>query len=329
MVNLAILSFEHVHAPHYAATLKRIPEAKLIAVSDEDPSRLEEHAELISGTARYSDYRELLAKEPVDGVIICSRNAAHKEMTIESARAGKHVLCEKPIATRLEDAREMIAVCKEQGVILQICFPARYAPSLHKAKKMIADGEIGQVVAAKTSNHGTMPGGWFVDKELAGGGAIIDHTVHIVDAMRWLFDAEFTEVYAEMATRLYDIPTEDVGLLSLEMSNGLFATLDTSWSRPAHSSPLWGDAIIELIGARGNLKLDLFPWTLNFYSEAAGKHVVISNDKDLNRRLLQDFVDSIQSGRQPLVLGEDGLRALEVVLGAYSSISTKQPVQLK
>jgi predicted dehydrogenase len=173
-----------------------------------------------------------------------------------------------------------------------------------------------------------MLGDWFVDPRLAGGGAVMDHTVHVVDALRWLLEAEFTRVFARAATRLYDLPVEDCGLLSMEMSNGAFVTLDTSWSRPNRSFPLWGDVSMSIIGSEGVLELELFPWTLSFYSEETGKHVAIPHDGDLNRAMLQNFVKAIRGEAVISANGEDGLRALEVVEAAYHSIGSNALIQL-
>jgi len=328
MTDVGIISFEHVHAPHYLECLARMETVRIRAVAETDSEKLRAHDSKLAGVAIYSDHREMLEREALDGVIICAANARHKEIVIDCARSKKAILCEKPIATRTADAREMLAICQAHEALLGICFPARLSDALHRAKLLIRQKSLGQIMAAKTTNHGTMPGGWFGDPHLAGGGAIMDHTVHVVDALRWLFDAEFTQVYAHGATRLYDLPVEDCGLLSLEMSNGVFVTLDTSWSRPNRSSPIWGDVSFSIIGTEGVLDLDLFPRTLNLYSETAGKHIAFSHDSDLNRFMLENFVRAIRNESPISANGLDGLRALEVVEAAYQSIATHSVIAL-
>ena len=328
MTDLAIISFEHVHASHYLDCLTRIDDVRLKAVAEAETERLVPFSSRLAGVAIYSDYREMLKTETLDGVIVCAANARHKDIVIDCARSGKAILCEKPIASRTADAHEMLAICQAHDVLLGICFPIRFSEALHRAKRLIKQKALGKVVAAKTTNHGTMPGGWFVDPHLAGGGAVMDHTVHIVDALRWLFDAEFTRVFAHAATRLYDVSVEDCGMLSLEMSNNVFVTLDTSWSRPNRSFPIWGDVSMTIVGTEGVLDLHLFPWTLNLYSENAGKHVAIAHDGDLNGVMLENFVGAIQDKTPLSANGVDGLRALEVVEAAYRSIATNSVVAL-
>jgi predicted dehydrogenase len=222
----------------------------------------------------------------------------------------------------------MLAICEAQGVTLGICFPVRHSSVLQQARQIIQQGGLGSLVAVKSTNHGTMPGGWFIDPALSGGGAVIDHTVHVADGLRWLLDAEFTSVFAHAATRLYDIPVEDVGLLTLQMNNEAFVTLDTSWSRPNQSFPLWGDVSVTVVGTKGVLELELFPWTLNYYSEKDKKHLAIARDGDLNLKLLKNFVECLQGHETIAASGVDGLRALEVVQAAYQSIAAGEVVAL-
>lgn len=325
---LAIVSLEHVHAGHYLSCFGSLRGVELVAVAESDQQRVSAHARLLEGVAVVADYRQLLDRRRVDGALICSANSRHKQMVLDFARAKIPILCEKPIATQCVDAREMLAVCEANDVPLGICFPVRCSEPLRHAKRLVEHGELGQLVAVKATNHGTMPGDWFVDPQLSGGGAIMDHTVHVVDALRWLFRAEFTQVFAHAAHRLHSIPVEDAGLLTLEMSNEVFVTLDTSWSRPNRSFPIWGDVTIEVIGTRGVVSLDLFPWTLNHYSESAGKHLVDARDGDLSLRMLQNFVAAIEGRTALLATGLDGLRALEVVEAAYKSIATQRVVSL-
>ena len=297
-------------------------------MAESDQRRVSAHASLLEGLTVVSDYGQLLRPGAVDGVLVCSANGRHKQMVLDFARAKIPILCEKPIATKSADAREMLAICEANDVPLGICFPVRFSEPLRQAKRLVEQGGLGQVVAVKATNHGTMPGDWFADPQLSGGGAVMDHTVHVVDALRWLFDAEFTQVFAHAANRLHPIPVEDVGLLTLEMSNEVFVTLDTSWSRPNRSFPIWGDVTIEIIGTRGVLSLDLFPWTLNYYSESAGKHLADARDGDLSLRMLENFVGMIEGRATLSATGLDGLRALEVVEAAYRSIATQRVVPL-
>jgi predicted dehydrogenase len=328
MIKLLMLSLEHPHAHHYLECLRQMPEVQVVAVAEPDSGRLYGVSEFLEAMPVYADCQKMLREVPADAAIVCSANAKHKDMVIHCARAGIPTLCEKPMATRAADAREMLAVCQAHEVPLGMCFPARFSEALVQAKHLIGQGEMGKVLAVKATNHGTMPGDWFVDPQLSGGGAIMDHTVHVVDALRWLFEAEFTQVFGHASSRLYSFAVEDAGLLTLEMSNEVIVTLDTSWSRPNRSFPIWGDVSLAIIGTQGVLNLDLFPWTLNYYSEEAGKHLVTSRDGDLNRLLLANFIEALRTETTLVPDGTDGLRALEVVEAAYQSVSSGNVVAL-
>ena len=325
---LAIIGFEHVHAPHYLRCLNSLADVSVVAIVEPHPKLAAQHSELIGRIPIKKNYRELLQADLIDGAIICSANSRHRQMVIDIARAGLPILCEKPLATKTQDAREMLAICQAHDTALGICFPCRFSELLHQAKHLIKQGAFGEIVAVKATNRGTMPGGWFTDPALSGGGAIMDHTVHVVDALRWIFECEFVRAYAIASTRLHDISVEDSAVLSLEMSNGVFVTVDASWSRPEHSFPIWGDVKMSIIGTRGILELDLFPWTLNFFSEQAGKHLAVSHDGNLNQRMLENFIRCMRDQQPVSPDGLDGLRALEIVEAAYRSIATGQVVLL-
>src|SRR5690606_1508896 len=117
---------------------------------------------------------------------------------------------------------EMIEVCKENGVLLGTAFPVRFNTPFVKAKKIVEEGRLGKILAMKGTNRGKNPGGWFVDKEQSGGGAVFDHTVHVVDVIRWLTNAEVCEVYAEIGFQKFsDIPIDDSGIITMEFTNGM------------------------------------------------------------------------------------------------------------
>jgi len=251
MIKLLMLSLEHPHAHHYLECLRQMPEVQVVAVAEPDSGRLHGVSEFLEAMPVYADCQKMLREVPADAAIVCSANAKHKDMVIHCARAGIPTLCEKPMATKAADAREMLAVCQAHEVPLGMCFPARFSEALVQAKHRIGQGEMGKVLAVKATNHGTMPGDWFIDPELSGGGAIMDHTVHVVDALRWLFEAEFTQVFGHASSRLYNLAVEDAGLLTLEMSNEVIVTLDASWSRPKRSFPSPEGGSRTRRGARG------------------------------------------------------------------------------
>lgn len=316
-----------MHAYSYAEALLQTDGVELVAIADEDPQRGQEAAAKF-GVEFVGDYPQMLATD-VDAIVVCNENAKHAEVVIAAAKAKKHILCEKPIATTLADARAMIEACREHDVLLQIAFPVRFHPSVQRVKNLLSAGKVGRILAMRGTNRGQNPGGWFVDPALSGGGAVLDHTVHILDIMRWFTGREVTEVYAEIDTRFYEgLPVDDCGLLTLEFENGIIASHDPSWSRN-RTFPTWGDATLEIIGTDGTLSLDVFQQRMTLHSDIAGHATYENWGDDMDTLLVADFVQSVRTGKKVAsVTGEDGLRALEVALGAYESAKTGQPVRI-
>jgi len=326
-VKIGILSFAHMHAYSYAACLKQIPSVKLVGLADDDPERGQETARRF-GTRFFASAGALLG-EKLDGVIICAENVKHRPLTELAAPRTPHILCEKPIATTMADAQVMIDVCAAHGTRLQIAFPVRFSPPVQRLKTILDEGTLGRIYSVKTTNHGRMPGGWFVDKALAGGGAVMDHTVHVIDLLRWFWNTEVTEVYAEVGYSLLHpgLGIDDVGMLSFRLATGAYGTLDASWSRP-DCHPTWGDVKLEVLGERGIARVDAFSQNLAVYSDRTGKAQWVHWGSNTDLGLIRDFVDMIATGREPFITGYDGLKALEVALAAYLSAERGEPVAL-
>lgn len=328
-LKIGIISFAHMHAYSYAECLKNIEKATLVGVADENISRGQKAAKIFK-TKYFKNYRDFLKEKNLDAVIICSENSRHKEMVVESAKVSKHILCEKPISTNMKDALEMIEVCKKENVKFQISFPCRFATAVIRAKEILDSGKIGNVLAIKGTNRGRMPGSWFIEKKFSGGGAVIDHTVHVVDLMRWFLKKEVKEVYAEIDTKFNKINIDDCGMLTIEFENGVFATLDPSWSRPK-SYPAGGDVTMDIIGENGVIFItDIFAQKIDVYMDKkeALQHTLVGWGSNIDMEMLKDFVDTILYDREPKITGYDGLKAMEVALGAYKSAKLKKPVNL-
>ena len=327
MIRIGILDTAHGHAHSYAAGLRAIAGVELIGVADDDAQRGQAFAER-HGIPAFESAEALLA-EGLDGVVICSANLHHRPLTELAARHTRHILCEKPIATTMADAQAMIDACANTGAKLQIAFPVRFAPPVMRLRALLQSGALGQIYSLKATNHGQMPGGWFVDRALSGGGAVIDHTVHVIDLLRWFFDAEVSEVYAEVGTGLLHdgLGIDDAGLLSFTLSNGAYGTLDTSWSRPA-AFPTWGDVTIEVVAERGWARLDAFKQQFAVYSNHATKAEWVGWGGNMDLGLMRDFVGMIAEGRDPSITGLDGLRALQVALAAYQSAADGIPIAI-
>jgi predicted dehydrogenase len=330
-MKIGILSFAHHHAEAYIANLRAIPGVVVCGVADQDPQRGQHFAQAY-GAPFFNAYEKLLESKP-DGVIICSENANHRPLVEMAAAMGVNVLCEKPLASTLADARAIVDACTQAGVLLMTAFPMRFSAPLLEIKARLDSGELGQVYCFNAANQGELPTkhrGWFIDPELAGGGAIMDHTVHLVDIMRWYLGSEASEVYAQ-ANRIFhagDVEVETGGLEMITFENGVFAAIDASWSRPPYW-PTWGGLTFEMVTERGAVLVDGFKQNLTVYSHTNQRPVWQYWGSDMNQAMIAEFVEAIRASRQPCVTGLDGLRAIEVTLAAYESVRSGQPVKVQ
>jgi predicted dehydrogenase len=250
-----------------------------------------------------------------------------------AAGRGVHILCEKPIATTLEDARAVVDACDRAGVLLMTAFPMRFSAPLLEIKARVDNGDFGDIYCFNATNQGELPTKhrvWFVDPELAGGGAIMDHTVHLVDILRWFLGSEVETVYAR-SNRIFHTDEVEVETGALEMltfKNKVFATIDASWSRPPYW-PTWGGLTFEMVAQRGAVRVDAFRQNLNVYRHDWQRSNWAYWGSDMNQDMLNDFAAAIRENRLPRVTGMDGLRAVEATLAAYESVRTGQTVQIR
>jgi len=324
-MRVGLWSLTHMHAYGYLAALQARGDVDLVGLADEEVERGARVA-AERGLAFYPDAEDLLRR--VDAMIITSANADHRAMAERAAQAGVSVLLEKPIATTYEDGRAIVAAFERAGRTLAIAFPCPFSPAFEALLEVAHSGRLGRLLAMRTTNRGSMPGGFFIQLERSGGGAVIDHTVHVADLLRRLTRAEPTRVYAEIGHGLFHQPWDDSGLLSIDMSDGSMATLDCGWSRP-RSYPTWGDVTLHIVGEDGTADADLFGQHLHLYPTEEARPRWLGWGSNLDALMIDDFLAAVAQGRRPRATGEDGLRALEVALAAYASAQQGRSVAVE
>lgn len=323
-VKVGIMSFAHLHADSYAHCLKTNPIAEFVGIADHDRQRAQAKAEQY-GVKAFDSYEALLASD-VQAVVICSENAKHAPLAQMAAAAGKHILCEKPLMTRLEDGKAMLASAEGAGVHLFTAFPCRFSPAFQRMKQFVDEGTIGELLALKGTNRGSNPGGWFNDPELAGGGAMMDHTVHVADLLRMLTQQEIISVYAETNNRMFHGNYDDTATLTLTLQNELFATLDASWSRPK-TFPTWGDVTLTAVGTKGMIEMDMFAQYLVHYDDRAGRIRQLFWGDNIDALMIDEFLRVVAGEpRCVLATGNDGYRAAAIALAGYESVRKGEPV---
>ncbi len=331
-MRIGIMSFAHLHAEGYIGNLSAAPDVEMIGFSDTDAERGQYYAQVFNARW-FLTHEDLLAEAP-DGVIVCSENANHRELVELAAGAGVHILCEKPIEVSLVDAEAIRSACDAHRVNFMTAFPARFMPPVLAVKAALERGDLGRIYGVNGINHSEIPRAhraWFAQKALAGGGAVMDHTVHLVDMMRWFFACEVAEVYAEIDNLFYpgEVDVDSAGLVLLTMQNGVIASVDCSWSRPTWY-PRWGDLKFDIVGDNGFSVVDALSQHHTVYSRGAARNPEwIGWGADSNQAMINEFVASIREQRPPSVTWKDGYEALRVALACYESAAAGQPVTLE
>lgn len=274
----------------------------------------------------YSSLEELLSRD-FDAVLICSENIYHKELVLKACSAKKHILVEKPMALSTNDCQEMISVAKKENVQLMVAHPVRFSKPVMDLKRIVDKKLLGSVISINSANHGKNPGGWFVNPVLSGGGALIDHTVHILDVVNYLFRLIPTDVSAFSKKSDQSLLVEDSGLVGINFSNGVILSLDTSWNRPK-SYPVWGDAILEINFEKGYVIIDGFGRKMKFFDNHSTNISEIFYEPDMDSTMVNGFIDAIENNSTVPVTGEDGLYTVRITESALKSAEYKKTILL-
>lgn len=331
-VRLGLIGFGRIAQMIHLKAMLRLNGAQVTAIAEPDPQRRTEAARLVPAAQTFESYHDLLKSDAVDAVVICLPTHLHSEAAIASFAAGKHVYVEKPLATSLDDARRVIESWKASGRVGTVGLNFRYHPLYRELKKRIEAGEIGNVVAVRTSFCAaprTLPE-WKQHRQ-TGGGVLLDLATHHVDLIRFIFGQEIREVSASARSLRSEA---DTASLHMRLADGTL--VDTLVSMSASE-----DDRIEVIGDSGRLIADRFgaKSVQHFpvrrdHSHAGRVRAGIRAITDTPRRLLaglfppaepsfalslQGFVDAVQTRRTPAVTLEDGYRSLAVVNAAETS----------
>jgi predicted dehydrogenase len=330
-MKVGIVSFAHLHAEAYIGNLRNNPSVDFVGFYDSDSDRRRRYAEAY-GAPSFGDWAEFL-KTGVEAAVVCSENVHHRHDTLALAEAGVHVLCEKPLASKPDDAHAMVEACRNAGVTLMTAFPMRFSMPLESAKAGLEAGHYGALTSFIGRNQGQCPKhhrAWFADPELAGGGAMTDHTVHLADVYRWFTGTEVCEVYAVSNRITYRDATEleTGGLVSLTFEDGRTASIDCSWSRPLNY-PTWGGLALRMLTDRGAVDVDAFRQTQTVYGLAHQHTRWDYWGSDANQRMIDEFIEAVTHARAPRVTGTDGLRAVEIVEAAYRSVDSGKPEKVR
>lgn len=296
----------------FIPSLFLVRKAKLSSVFSHDYNRAKSIADKFSVPHYSNDFDEFL-NSGIDAVYIGSANAHHYEQVIKAAKAGKHILCEKPVAINSAQAEEMVRVCEENNVHFAICYVYRFHPLIQKTKELIDSQLLGKILAINTSfNINLVPGDNFrFNKELSGGGALRDLGTHMIDVLRF-FGGEITSIDGVMDNIVYKTEVEDFASGIVQFEKGGYGTFQVSYSSQK------GINRIEVVGHKGVVNIDNL---VGQRYQSAKLTILLEGEarkafrKRANKlyRLLSTVNKSFRRNETPSVTGQDGLANIRLM----------------
>lgn len=321
-----------IHARNFRS---RVPHAAITAIAEPAPEIASGACNELGLETAYADYHRALQDDRVDAVVIVTPTAYHKEIAIAAANAGKHILCEKPMAMDEAECDAMITAAQSNRVKLQIGFMRRFDDTFTQARQAVESGEIGDVVLVRSNTRGpSVPQKWMYDLKKSNG-PLAEVNSHDIDTLRWFSGSEFKSVYAIGGNyRCPDAVAEypdfyDNVILSAQFVNGMQGSIDG-----AQGVEYGYDARVEILGTKGCIFVGQVQQTaLSVCTRAGGAvHPVVKSWRDLfsDAYLNEDvsFVESILEDAPPKVTGFDGKMAVRVVRAGNLSITEKRIVTL-
>ncbi len=315
-------------APTHAQVLSRIETAELAAVYSRSCAKGRALAEQF-GSMFFADYQELL-ESSIDAVAICTPSGVHADFAVQAARAGKHVLIEKPLEISLERADAIIKACEQYGVQLGVIFQRRFSPGVVRLKEMVTQGKLGKLSFAGCyaklyrSQEYYDSGAWRGTWQLDGGGVLMNQGIHYVDLLQYLA-GPVTEVTAHCATAGHErIEVEDTAAATVAFANGAIGVIEaTTNAYPGLASK------IELYGSEGTAIIendDLVYYCLKsgeqYSASAAAEQVGVSSPQvtdENHEQQFRQFITAIQNKESVKVSGTEGRKSLEIILALYKS----------
>src|SRR5690606_24940342 len=317
-------------ASHHANAIKAYEGSELVAVCSSSEARAQQAKEKF-GVKAYHDWTEFLKNDAIDVVCICTESGSHMEPGIAAAKAGKHVLLEKPIEVSLDRADQLIAACEAAKVKLGVIFQNRFKTGYLKVREALEKGAFGKLIM------GTAAINWYRDPSYYqtsdwkgtikgdGGAALINQGIHTIDLLLDIM-GDVESVYGQVKTVVHQIEGEDLGLAILNFKSGAMGNITGGTSLyPGYPERL------EIYGEKGSVIMEagkITAWNMNgeespgdvgTQTEGSGASDPMAIDFNLHLAQIQDMVESIWENRDPLVTGVTGRKSLEVILGIYQS----------
>jgi len=345
-LKFAIIGCGRISYKHVEALVNNYSEAVLTATCDIDINKAEDKKnEYIStlnngykDVTAYSDYKEMLEKEDIDVVTIATESGYHAEIAIYAMKKRKHVIVEKPMALSIKDADEMIKTAHENEVKLAVCHQNRFNKPIQKLREAVEGRKFGKLINGTARilwnrnmgyyHQAPWRGTWDLD-----GGTLMNQCIHNIDLLQWMLGGEVDTVYAQCDTFMRNIEAEDFGAVIIRFRNGAIGIVEGS----ACVYPKNLEETLSIFGEKGTAVIgglavnELETWRFEEEDEEAVKQslkVKIDNVYGLGHTpLFKDVIDAVNYDKTPLISGEQGKKAMSIILAAYKSRKTGMPVK--
>lgn len=313
------------------------PKAELVAICDRDEERVRDFSKRYNVKETYTSSDEMIAKTDIDAVAVVTPDFAHREIAVAAAKAGKHIIVEKPLATSVEDAEAICKAAEENGVRVMVDFHNRWNPLFFKIYESLREGKLGEPAHLYIRHSNTL----YIPREMlswSSKSAVAWFLgAHSADLARWLVGSEVERVTC-LARKKHlvkmGIDTQDFFVTTLEFSCGAIAVLENSWLLP-ESLPVMGDFKAEIVGSKGVAYADFSTHRgVQIFHEKEvlpdilAAPVVQGQAGGFVRESIRHFIDALDEGRAPIVGKEDGLANTKIICAMYQSIAEGNPVSL-
>jgi predicted dehydrogenase len=330
----------------HAAGIKAHPDAQIVAVYNRTKSKAEEFAQKYR-CAVYDDLNELLKRDDIHAVCVCTASGLHTEQSITALEAGKHVLVEKPMATNLKDATDMIRAARNNNLKLGVIFQKRTSSEVKRLKDAVADGTFGKIVFGDASlkywrnqayyDSGAWRGTW----EFDGGGCSMNQGIHGIDILLYIMGVDVARIYAKIDTVCHTIEVEDVAVGLLTYKNGAYGCLKTATT----VNPGQGN-IIEINGTQGTAILidDVITnWAVSDSKDVLAEEKLSQSTADVRKSgassstdfstrghiiQIENFVSAVRNEEPLICSGEEGRKSVHLIMALYESARRKEEVSL-
>lgn len=341
-LRFAIIGAGNIAKIHVEA-MSQIPDAQVSVICSRTASTGQALA-ASCGATWVADYREAVTRADVDALAICTPSATHAEIGIAGARAGKHLLVEKPIDVTLPQVDALIAAADAADIVLAGIFPLRFMAGVHAAREALQAGRLGRLTLADVFVKWYRPqayygSGWRGTWAFDGGGALMNQAIHNIDLLQWLA-GPVTSVFGRTDTLAHQMEAEDTATAVLSFASGALGVIQGATST-------WpGDpARVELRGDQGTIVLEegrIVVWKLADAApdeenamlnlegggggSGAGDPMAIGSER--HRRQIVDFIEAVQQGRPPLIEGPEARKAVEIIRAIYRSAQEGRAIDL-